>query len=346
MALHPSLAIAHRAANLMKTVIIRKTGGPDVLELTEAPDPVAGPGEVVVRSHAMGVGWPDILIRKGVYKWMPPLPASPGSELAGRIESLGQDVTDLTVGQGVLVSARNLASRGGCYTERISVPADSLYLLPDDVDLDEAACLGNFQVAWAILFESSRGSKPQSVLVMGAAGGVGSAVVQLAKHAGMRIIGTVSSAEKAAFARRQGADELIDYRRENVVQRVGEMTGGRGVDLILDHVGGPAFNDNFDMLGSWGTIVSYGDMGGTPETSLFERLRANGSKGAAVRAFSMHLYDRDPDARRRVMDQVLELFAAGAIRPPIGARLPMDRAGEAQTMVETGSALGRVILKP
>ena len=197
----------------MKTVIIRKTGGPEVLELIDAPDPVAGPGEVVVRSHAMGVGWPDILIRKGVYDWMPPLPASPGSELSGHIESLGANESGLKPGQPVLVSARNLPTRGGCYTERIAVPAEALYRLPDNTDLDEAACLGNFQVAWAILFETTRGFDPRSVLIMGAAGGVGSAAVQLAKHAGMRVIGTVSSAEKAEFARRQGADEVIDYRR-------------------------------------------------------------------------------------------------------------------------------------
>ena len=140
----------------MKTVIIRKTGGPEVLELVDASDPVAGSGEVVVRSHAMGVGWPDILIRKGVYDWMPPLPASPGSELSGRIESLGTNVSDLKPGQAVLVSARNLPTRGGCYTERIAVPADALYRLPQGTDLDAAACLGNFQVAWAILFSAFR----------------------------------------------------------------------------------------------------------------------------------------------------------------------------------------------
>ena len=330
----------------MRTVIIRETGGPEVLELIEAPDPVAGPGEVVVRSHAMGVGWPDILIRKGVYSWMPPLPASPGSELAGRIETLGSGVTGLDVGQAVLVSARNLARRGGCYTERIAVPASALYLLPEESDLDAAACLGNFQVAWAILFETTRGFDPGSVLVMGAAGGVGSAAVQLAKHAGMRVLGTVSSPEKAEFARRQGADEPIDYRRENVVERVRELTGGHGVDLILDHVGGPRFNDNFELLAPWGTIVSYGSLGGTPETGLFQRIHANGTKGAAVRAFSMHLYDHDPESRRRVMDRVMEMFGAGAIRPPIGARFPMERAAEAQSVVEAGKALGRVILKP
>ena len=99
------------------------------------------------------------------------------------------------------------------------------------------------------------------------------------------------------------------------------------------------------MLAPWGTIVSYGDLGGTPETGLFQHIRVNGMKAAAVRSFSMHLYDHDPEARRRVMDHVLELFAAGEIHPPIGARLPMERAAEAQTIVENGSALGRIILK-
>ena len=119
-----------------------------------------------MRSYAMGVGWPDILIRKGVYSWMPPLPASPGSELSGLVEALGPGVSDITIGQGVLVSARNLPTRGGCYTELISVPASSLYFLPDTADLDEAACLGNYQVAWAILFETTRGFNPKSVLIM------------------------------------------------------------------------------------------------------------------------------------------------------------------------------------
>ncbi len=330
----------------MRTVIIRQTGGPEVLELIEAPDPVPGPGEVVVRSHAMGVGWPDILIRKGVYEWMPPLPASPGSELSGRVEALGPGGTGLAVGQAVLVSARNLPVRGGCYTERIAVPAESLYVLPEAVDLEAAACLGNYQVAWALLFECTRGFDPKSVLIKGAAGGVGSAAVQLAKHAGMRIYGTVSSAEKAEFARRQGADELIDYRRENVAERLDALTDGAGVDLILDHVAGPAFSDNFDMLAPWGTIVSYNDRDGAPARDVFGDIRANAVKAAAVRAFSMHIYDRDPDGRRRIMERIVDLCAAGAIRPPIGARFAMERAGEAQAMVEAGGALGRVILVP
>ena len=346
MVLYSSLTFAGYAAKLMKKIIIREPGGSEVLELINAPDPVPGIGEVVVRSHAMGVGWPDILIRKGVYSWMPPLPASPGSELSGRVEALGPGVPDIAIGQGVLVSARNLATRGGCYTELISVPASSLYFIPDTADLDEAACLGIYQVAWAVLFETTRGFNPKSVLIMGAAGVVGSAAVQLASHAGMRVIGTTSSKDKAEFARRQGADSTIDYRTENVADRVRELTDGYGVDLILDHIGGPKFNHNFDMLAPWGTIVSYGDLGGTPETGLFQHIRANGMKAAAVRSFSMHLYDRDPEARRRVMDHVLELFAAGDIHPPIGSRLPMEQVAKAQSMVEMGKTLGRILLKP
>lgn len=330
----------------MKTVIIRDTGGPEVLELIDAPDPVAAAGEVVVGAHAMGVGWPDILIRTGVYKWMPPLPASPGSELSGRIEALGAGVSGLAVGQPVLVSARELPVRGGCYAERIAVPAASLHPLSDAIDLDAAACLGNFQVAWALLHETTRGLNPESVLIKGAAGGVGSAAVQLARHAGMRILGTVSSSDKTEFARRQGADHVIDYRAEDVVERVMALTGGRGVDLILDHVAGPAFGDNLTMLAPWGTVVSYGAQDGPPASDLFLDLRADAGKSLGVRVFSMHVYDADPDGRRRIMRRIIGLLADGDIRPAIAARLPLDRVAEAQDMVEHGRALGRVILKP
>lgn len=330
----------------MKTVIIRKTGGPEVLQYIDAPDPVAGPGEVVVRAHAMGVGWPDILIRKGVYNWMPPLPASPGSEMSGRIEAIGPEVSGLSVGQEVLVSARELPVRGGCYAEQIAVPADTLHLLPPDVDLDEAAGLGNFQVAWGLLRQSTRGFDAKSVLITGAAGGVGGAVVQLARHMGMLVIGTVSSDEKAAFAKNQGADHLINYCTEDVVGRVMELTDGRGLDLVLDHVAGPAFADNFKILAPWGTVVSFGDQAGPPPSDVYSIIRANAAKCLGVRWFSMHVYDNDRDARRNIVGELTRLLADGAIRPRIAARLPLAQAADAQRMVESGKALGRVILKP
>ena len=330
----------------MRSVLIHATGGPEVLEYVDVPEPVAGDGEMVVRAHAMGVGWPDILIRKGVYPWMPPLPASPGSEMTGHIESIGPGVSGLSEGQAVLVHARELLVRGGCYAGKIAVPVDTLHLLPANSDLDAAAGLGNFQVAWSLLNESTRGFEPKSVLITGAAGGVGGAVAQLARNKGMVVLGTVSSDEKAAFARDQGADHLINYKTENIVARVKELTGGRGLNLILDHVAGPRFQDNIDMLAPWGTVVSFGDLEGPPTSNIYAAIRANAGKCLGVRWFSIHVYDDDRDGRRRIVGELIKLFASSAIRPRIAARLPLAEAAEAQRLVESGDALGRVILKP
>jgi NADPH2:quinone reductase len=250
------------------------------------------------------------------------------------------------VGQAVLVHARELPVRGGCYAEKIAVPADTLHLLPEDTDLDAAAGLGNFQVAWSLLNDSTRGFEPKSVLITGAAGGVGGAVAQLARHMGMLVIGTISSDEKAAFARDQGADHLINYKTENVIERVKELTGGRGVDLVLDHVAGPRFQDNVEMLAPWGTVVSFGDLEGPPTSDIYAAIRANAGKCLGVRWFSIHVYDGDRDGRRRIVGELIKLFAAGAIRPRVAARLALADAADAQLMVEGGKALGRVILKP
>src|SRR4051812_47950381 len=183
---------AWEACDIMRAVLVRQPGGPDALELVELPVPVPGPGQVQIRAEAFGVGQPDVLIRRGVYKWMPPLPANPGNDLAGRISALGSGVDGIALGQKVLLSARDLAMRGGCYAEFVVVPADAVHVLPESVDLHEAVCLSNYQVAYALLHECRYPRAPASVLVVGAAGGVGTALVQLARLAQMRVIGTVS----------------------------------------------------------------------------------------------------------------------------------------------------------
>jgi NADPH2:quinone reductase len=147
---------------------------------------------------------------------------------------LGEGVAGFAIGDKVLLSARDLAQRGGCYADYLVAPADAVHPLPASVDLEEAVCLANYQVAWALLNACGAPAKPDSVLVIGAAGGVGSAIVQLAKGQGMTVIGTVSSPEKAAFARANGADHIIFYRDEDVLARTREITGGKGVGLVLD----------------------------------------------------------------------------------------------------------------
>lgn len=330
----------------MKTVVIHKTGGPEVLEPADVPTPSPAKGEVLVRAAAIGVGWPDVLIRTGKYKWMPSLPTSPGSDLSGQIAAVGEGVTRLQVGQKVLVTARELAQRGGCYTEYMLVPETAPFPLPDGVDLDEAACLPNYQVAWAMLRDVLQGRKLKSIFIAGAAGGVGSAAVQLARHLDLTVIGSVSSPDKERFAREQGADHVVDYRRENILDRVLALTDGRGVDLVLDHVGGAGLFDGLKMLAPWGTLVSFNAVAGNPPGDIFAEMRNLLTKSLTLRCFSMHTLDGDPVLRRRIMSEVIDMLHRGAIRPVVSAKLPLNDAAEAHRRIERGDSLGKILLVP
>lgn len=330
----------------MKAIQIKVTGGPEVLELVEIPTPVPGPGEVLVRSVAIGVGKPDVLMRTGAYRWMPPLPATPGAEMTGIVETLGDGVAaqhpQLRVGAPVLVY--HLKGRG--YAEFAAVPAADVTPLPAAIDLDAAVSIPNYQVAWALMHRAARGVDIRSVYVNGAAGGIGSAVIQLGKVAGFKVIGGAGSAAKCAFAMTQGATHAIDYSREKVVERVLELTDGEGVDLILDHVVGKNFTDSLDMLGNMGMIVSFNALGGTPEKELFREMRAHLPKSPAVRCFTMHAYDHDPVGKRQVRDTVLDLFARGQVNPPIHDRLPLGEARRAHEMLDARAVMGKLLLKP
>jgi NADPH2:quinone reductase len=330
----------------LKVVLLRTTGGPEVLEVCEAPVPEPRDNEVLIAAEAFGVGQPDALIRKGIYKWMPPLPANPGNDLAGRIAGIGGGVSGFAVGQKVLLSARDLAQRGGCYAEYVAVPADAVHALPESVDLEQAAALANYQVAYALLHETTGPRVPKSALVIGAAGGVGSALVDLAKNAGMIVIGTVSGPEKAAFARAMGADHIINYRQQAVPEATLELTAGKGVDLVLDHVGGPALTGYLAALANWGTLVSYNAFGGLPDKDLFAEMRTHVGKSPAVRCFSFHSYDHDRDGRRRLMGAAIERLAKAAIRPAIGARFSLSEVRQAHTLLEVGTALGKIVMHP
>src|SRR3954468_18958207 len=331
---------------IMRAVLVRQPGGPDALELVERPVPVPGPGHVQIRAEAFGVGQPDVLIRRGVYKWMPPLPANPGNDVAGRIAALGSGVEGFAIGQKVLLSARDLPQRGGCYADYVVAPADAIHVLPDNVDLQAAVCLSNYQVAYALLNECRHPRAPASVLVIGAAGGVGTALVQLAKLAQMNVIGTVSNEEKAAFARGNGADHVIYYRREDVVARTRELTNGEGVGLVLDHVCGPEFTGYLGALGKWGTLLSYNAFAGLPEENLMAAMRDHLDICPAIRCFSFHIYDHDRDGRRALMRNVIDALSRNAIKPAISAVLKLDEVRQAHTLLEQGSALGKIIMTP
>ena len=327
----------------MRAVQVAKTGGPEVLDCVEVPKPGIKHGQVLVRIHAIGVGKPDVLVRTGVYKWMPPLPAIPGIEATGHVVALGAGVQGLRVGEPVFVYPWKTR---GCYAEYVAVQAGDVTSLPATIDLDDAATFSNFLVARAILHEVPRGPTLRTLYVNGAAGGVGSAIVQIASLEGIEVIAGASSVAKCDFARTLGARHTIDYSRENVAEQVLALTDGRGVDLVCDQIVGPNFTDSIRMLANWGTIVSFNAMGGMPAQETFTAMRANLAKSPGIRCFTLHSYDDDPDSIRRLVKETVSLFASSGIRPAIFERIPLAAARRAHELLDSRLILGKVILKP
>jgi NADPH2:quinone reductase len=330
----------------MKAILMRRPGGLSALEYVDVPTPQPGKGEVLIKADTIGVSMPEVLVRKGVYAWMPPLPAIPGIELAGAIVELGPGATEPAVGQAVFVSARDLAVRAGCYAEYIAVPAHAAHPLPPGCSLEAAACLSNYQVAYHLLHTAARGVAAQSVLIHNAAGGVGSAAVNLALIVGMKVIGVAGSERKRRAVQLLGAQHGIDYRSEDMVARVAEITGGRGVDLILDPIGGKGFGRNFAMLAPLGMVISYGRLDGPPDPDFSSAMRAASSKSPAVRFFTIHSFDDRPDIRAATMRTLLDHLAAGWISPLIYDRLPLAEAARAHELLESGTVIGKLLLKP
>jgi NADPH2:quinone reductase len=337
-----SIAIPAR----MKAILLDRPGPPEVLRYTDTPTPIPGKGQVLVRAHTIGVSMPEILVRRGQYAWMPPLPAIPGIEMSGSVAMLGEGVTSLAIGQPVFVSARELPVRGGCYAEYLAASAEALYPLPEGINLEEAAALSNYQVAWHLLYSAPCGSRYETVLVTGAAGGIGSALIQLGKIAGKRMIGLVDSDEKASFVGSLGAEAAINSSSENVTGRLQHLTGGAGVDLILDSIGGKGFPQHFERLAKLGLVVSYGKLDGDPAGDVLEALQRRIGDSLGLRIFSMHVFDQDRQRRRKATEELLRLLAARKIKPVIWARLPLAEAARAHALIESGKVLGKLVLKP
>ncbi len=329
----------------MKVVQFREPGSPSVLDYVDVPTPEPQAGEVLVRAHAIGVGMPDIMIRRGTYNWMPPLPGTPGTEMSGVIEKVGPGTT-LKPGQRVVVSARDRPHRGGCYAEYNATPESSVYPLPDGADMDGAAALANYQVAYHLLYDCIHFRKGQRVLVQGAAGGTGSALVDLARHAGLDVIGICGGAEKVAFVKSLGVAQVIDRKAQEVGAAVAAATGGKGVDVIMDFAGGPDFVKNFAMLAPYGTVVSYGQLAGRPTGDVYAALRAQAGKNLGLRVFSMHVYDHWREPQRAGMRWLIERLGRGEIKPRIYRAMPLAKAREAHELFESGKVMGKLLLRP
>jgi NADPH:quinone reductase len=329
----------------MKAIQINRTGGPEVLEHVDLPTPKPGPGEVLVRAHAIGVHYFDLLIRTGRYRWMPKLPFVLGNDMAGHVVEV-HGTAKLKVGQPVFIAGWDIGFRGGLYVEYVAVPEKDIWPLPAGINMDQAAALTNYSLAWTLLHQVARGIEPRNVLVYGGAGGMGTALIDIARLAGANVVALAGSDEKCAFARYRGAAHVVNHSAEPVVERVNAATGGRGADIIFNHVAGKTFADDFKMIAPLGLIVSYAVLGGMPDTDLFKDMRANIDRSPAIRTFTMHTSDALPELRSEGMKHAIEFFAAKKISPAIGSIMPLRDAARAHALLESRQAMGKIILKP
>jgi len=326
----------------VRAIQVRRFGAPEDLAVAEVAVPAPGPGEVLIEVHACGVNFPDLLVARGEYQILAPLPFSPGKEIAGIVRAVGEGVSSLAPGQRVAAQMEN-----GGYVEQVVVRAATVYPLPDGMDFVTGATLGlTYLTAHFALVEHGRFRAGEWVLVTGASGGVGSAAVQLAKALGGRVLAGIGTPSKAEFVRAQGADAVIDLSRtglrEALREEVRTLTGGHGADVVIENIGGEVFEACLRALAWSGRIVVVGFVGGA-----FPTIRANYLLIKNISASGLHWSDyreRDPAWVRRVQESLYGLWREGKLKPAVAAVYPLEQAPAALRRMAQRGIQGKLLL--
>ena len=323
----------------MKAIVFAETGGPEVLTLADVPQPAARPGSVLIKNHAIGVNFADTRFRQGQYAVPAKPPDTPGMEAAGVIEAVGAGVTNLRPGMRVA------AFTSKAYAEYCLSPSFMVVPLPDAVSFNDGATfLIQVLTAYHLLHTVDSTGPGRTVLVHSAAGGVGLAAVQLAKAAGARVFGTVSSDDKIDLPKSAGADAIINYSRDKFADEVLRLTEGRGVDLILDAVGKPTFEEGLRCLAPFGHLALYGRSGGATDPLNVATLSP---KSVKVSGFSLPTITRNfPDKTRESAERCFALLREGRLKLHIGKIFPLAEAAEAHRYLESRRSSGKLLLIP
>jgi NADPH2:quinone reductase len=324
----------------MKAVLCTRLGGPDDLELRDLPDPVAGPGQAVVRVAAAALNFFDTLIIAGKYQTKPELPFSPAAEFAGTVESVGPGVSAVAPGERVAGYMSHGAAR-----ERVAVPADNLIKLPPDLDVERAAgIIVTYGTSYYALKDRAGLKAGETLAVLGASGGVGLAAVELGKIMGARVIACASSDDKLVFARQHGADDVVNYATENLREGLRRLGGPRGIDVVYDPVGGVHAEAALRSLGWEGRFLVVGFAAGEiPKLPLNLVLL----KSCDVRGiFWGSWIAREPAAHRANTAELFAWCAAGKLSAHVHAAYPLEQAAAALRALADRQAMGKVILRP
>jgi putative PIG3 family NAD(P)H quinone oxidoreductase len=323
----------------MHAVVITEPGEPDVLRWLEVPDPVPGPGEVVIEVAASGVNRADLMQREGRYPPPPGAPPYPGLECSGRIRSVGEGVTGWRPGDEVCALLA-----GGGYAEQVVVPAGQLLPVPARVGLTEAAAFPETAcTVYANVFQLARLTSGETLLVHGGSSGIGTMAIQLGKAAGARVACTAGSPEKLARCRELGADVAINYRDEDFVAALLGATGGAGADVILDIMGASYLARNLAALATGGRLVIIGRQGGSRAEIDLGVLQG---KRASVHATTLRARPANEKAAvvAAVRDHVWPLIGAGKVAAVIDRKLPMSQAAQAHRAMAASEHIGKIVL--
>ena len=324
----------------MKAVQIREPGGPDVLEVTERPDPVPGPGELLVSVRAAGVNRPDCLQRQGAYPPPPGASDIPGLEIAGEVVAIGEGAKAYSIGDKVCALVP-----GGGYTELCTVHESNALPVPDGLSFAEAAAVPEtYFTVWHNVFQRGGLQPGETLLVHGGSSGIGTTAIQLAKAFGSSVIATAGSVEKCQACLDLGADRAVNYREEDFVEAVREATDGKGANVILDMVGGDYISRNYDAAAIEGRVVQIAFLRGRMAEADFSKLMLKRlvHTGSTLRARSVDFKASIADELRH---QVWPLLEKRSVTPVMDTLLPLEQAAAAHQRMEDGQHIGKIVLE-
>jgi NADPH2:quinone reductase len=324
----------------MKAIRVHKTGGPEVLQLDEVPEPTPGEGQVVVRVHAVGVNPVDTYIRAGAYARMPALPYVPGTDGAGVVKAVGPGVRTVAVGDRVYMAGTAGDMTGGAYAEMALCNVGQVKPLPAAISFTQGAAVNiPYATAYRGLFHKARIVAGETVLVHGASGGVGIAAVQLARAAGLTVIGTAGSERGKKLVREQGAHHVLDHTAADYMADLAKVTGGRGPDVIIENLANVNLARDLDAVARFGRIVVIGNRGPI-------EINARTAMTKDVVIHGLWLFNATPEELASIHAGLVAGLANGTLRPIVGKELPLKDAATAHAAVLERGAYGKIVLLP